>query len=255
MYYSQFGEDRILAEFFRGKRAGTCVEVGANDGITGSNSYYFEKVGWTCVLVEPNLDLCVQIRANRSALLFACAASDSEGTAVLQVAEGAEFAHAISTLEAGGDAARRINAAGFTARPVDVPLRRLDDILVEAGIKAPVDFVTIDVEGHEMSVLAGFSIPRWTPTVLIIEDNSGFTDRRISSHLEQFGYVPFLRTGVNDWYAHKDNREFVRRSRQLAYALTGVATRGRNGSLRAARAILDTIPGARNLYRSLRRRP
>jgi hypothetical protein len=29
------------------------VEVGAHDGITGSNTYRFEKAGWKCVLVEP----------------------------------------------------------------------------------------------------------------------------------------------------------------------------------------------------------
>lgn len=253
MYHSQFGEDRILDGFFKGRKTGVCVEVGANDGITGSNSYFFEKQGWTCVLVEPNVELCVEIRRNRTAILFECAASDRAGTATLQVAEGAAFAHAISTLEADGDAVRRIDTAGFTARPVEVPLRRLDDLLVEAGVTAPIDFMTIDVEGHEMSVLAGFSVLDWTPTILIVEDNDSFGNRSVARHLAQFGYVPFLRTGVNDWYAHKDNRLLVRPSRKLAYLGAGIATRTRHLAFRAAKGALDTVPGARRVYRALRK--
>ena len=45
MYYSQFGEDRLLAEIFHDKARGQCVEVGANDGFHGSTSLYFEKLG------------------------------------------------------------------------------------------------------------------------------------------------------------------------------------------------------------------
>ena len=38
MYYSQFGEDKILEQIFNKKKAGLCVEVGANDGINDSNT-------------------------------------------------------------------------------------------------------------------------------------------------------------------------------------------------------------------------
>ncbi|MCW3018515.1 MAG: Methyltransferase FkbM, partial [Solirubrobacterales bacterium] len=51
--HAQFGEDRILAEIFGARADGCCVEVGANDGRTGSASYLFEKRGWQCLLVEP----------------------------------------------------------------------------------------------------------------------------------------------------------------------------------------------------------
>ena len=48
-------------------KIGTCIEVGAYDGISGSNSYYFEQKGWNCLCVEPNkeaFDKCQKIRKN-----------------------------------------------------------------------------------------------------------------------------------------------------------------------------------------------
>ena len=43
-FYSQSGQDRFLLEnFFRGKRGGVFVDVGAYDGETYSNTLFFEK--------------------------------------------------------------------------------------------------------------------------------------------------------------------------------------------------------------------
>jgi len=56
-YKSQFGEDKIIHEFFVNTYGesfrGNILDVGANDGISISNSYAFIKEGWTGVLIEP----------------------------------------------------------------------------------------------------------------------------------------------------------------------------------------------------------
>ena len=60
----------------------------------------------------------------------------------------------MSSLDRGAMAARR-------ARPNTrsmVPVRTLDDILTEAGAHAPIDLLSIDVEGHELEVLRGFDL-------------------------------------------------------------------------------------------------
>ena len=41
MFYSQFGEDKILSKIFQGKTQGVCVEVGANNGVDDSTSLFF----------------------------------------------------------------------------------------------------------------------------------------------------------------------------------------------------------------------
>ena len=41
-YYSQYGQDKFLTEFlFKNKKNGIFVDIGANDGISFSNSYFF----------------------------------------------------------------------------------------------------------------------------------------------------------------------------------------------------------------------
>ena len=43
---SQGGEDAFLNRYFNGTRVGTYLDIGCNDGIDGSNTYYFQQRGW-----------------------------------------------------------------------------------------------------------------------------------------------------------------------------------------------------------------
>lgn len=195
-YYSQNGEDRTLNALYRNRRSGTCIEVGAHDGIHLSNTYYFEQLGWRCVLVEPNADLCARIRQNRKAVLFACAASDNEGVATLL--QGSDVNDVYSTLES----ANTDKTLSRNCVHVAVKTKTLTRILAEAGVDC-IDFISIDVEGHELAVLQGLDLTRWTPSIIVVEDNSNFADDRVSHHLGKHSYYRFWRTGPNDWYAHK----------------------------------------------------
>lgn len=215
-FYAQFGEDQALDALFGGKTEGLCVEVGANDGLHGSNTLFFEKLGWDCILIEPNPELCTAMRCFRTAQLFEVAASDSDGKAVLQVATGAAGAHAVSTMDAGAGM-RTLRAHGFDHKPVEVVTRRLDMIFDEVVGSRRIDFMTIDVEGHEMAALSGLSLDRWRPRVLIIESNSTAAGVAVADHLRGAGYVRFRRTGVNDWYAHLSDPQLATTWRRGLY--------------------------------------
>ena len=54
-FFSQLGQDRYLLEnFFRGKRGGVFVDIGAYDGQTFSNTLFFERsMAWTGLCIEP----------------------------------------------------------------------------------------------------------------------------------------------------------------------------------------------------------
>lgn len=216
-FYSQFGEDRILIDIFSDVPNGLCIEVGANDGINDSTSFHFEKKGWRCILIEPNPDLCKTIRAHRNSELVECAASDKAGETTLYVASGSERAHGVSTVIQSEDALKRIGSFGFTYTSVKVETQTLDQILNLQKIDRPIDFLTIDVEGHELAVLKGFDIEKWHPTIIILEDNSNYEDAAVRNHLNGFDYVPFRRTGVNEWYAHKDNSTLINVSSLVSY--------------------------------------
>jgi len=203
--HAQFDEDRILAEIFGERSNGACVEVGANDGRTGSASYLFEQRGWQCLLVEPIPALVEEIRKHRTCRVVNCAASSGEGEAKFFVAENVE---AVSGLDLSPERAEWIERAGGTIKETTVRTATLDSLLEEAGFDQ-LDFVTIDVEGHELSVLEGFDLNRYRPRIVILEDNSVEGDTGVIEHMTEHGYVHFKRTGVNEWYARADDAQLI----------------------------------------------
>lgn len=251
MFHAQFGEDRLLSRLFAGCAVGACIEVGANDGVTGSNTLYFERLGWNCVLIEPNPDLARLLRETRSGQVFECAASRAEGNATLQLAEGDALAHAVSTIGSDERARESVRAHGFRSRPVEVRTRRLDDILSEAEVTPGFEFLTLDVEGHELEALSGLSLDRWKPQLLIVEDNTRFGDVPVRRYLARAGYVPFHRTGVNDWYAHRSNRAIVPGGRWFRYAKATIDARAGMAGIRLA-GRMARVPALRRTVRAAR---
>jgi hypothetical protein len=70
-------------------------------------------------------------------------------------------------------------------------------------LSAPIDFVSIDVEGHEPDVLAGFDLQRWRPRLLVIEDH--VLNLRLHRLLQSGGYKWVQRVDFNGWYVPQDN--------------------------------------------------
>jgi FkbM family methyltransferase len=198
-YFAQFGEDKILNQIFN-KNEGVCVEVGGFDGITGSNTLFFERLGWRCIIVEPMPEFCRKIKAVRNCDIVEVAASDKDGEVDFYVASGVET---LSTIEKNdGHFARIKSLSNQEIKKINVKTARLDDILIKLGIDN-VDFMTIDVEGHEMSVLSGMDFEVIVPRILIIEDNSNGESSQVRDLMRTFSYVRFKRTGCNDWYINK----------------------------------------------------
>jgi FkbM family methyltransferase len=121
------------------------VDVGANEGVySGRLSqlcgkvHAFEPIPWFADALRKKMDPNVDVHQ--------IALSNRDGNAQLRIPyDGALEMHGFSTLETGND------LRGSThVRPVDVILKRLDDI-----VREPVGFLKIDVEGHELAVLQG----------------------------------------------------------------------------------------------------
>ncbi len=200
-YYSQSGEEAPLLELFADRLyGGTCVEVGAYDGVTCSNTLLFENLGWTVILVEPDPTLFKKILKSRRARAFNLAAGRATARARFSVAQGAEHLSAIDpTVRHLG----RIEEEKGVIREVTVEVDALDHMLEEAGVKS-VDFVSIDVEGYELEVLRGFTLEKYQPRVVLIEDASDLRraqDRKVFSFMRRHGYARFHRCGCNDYYA------------------------------------------------------
>jgi hypothetical protein len=85
-----------------------------------------------------------------------------------------------------------------------VKLRRLDTILAEhAPDLEQIEIVSVDVEGWELEVLAGFSLERYRPQVLIVENL--LNKARYRRALKQRGYRLWRHVGLNDVYVPDDS--------------------------------------------------
>jgi len=217
LFKAQFGEDRILWQVFRGRSMGYFIEVGAYDGVTLSNTYFLEQMGWSGLLVEPILPLCERAAAARPrsrVIHAACGKKGSRGTAKFTVAQHVPV---LSFLRADQEHIDRCLREGAELVEIDVPLRTLDDILLEtrktqgavAGPWVPqagwrIDLVSIDTEGCELDVLDGFDLDRFKPRVLVME-NDRSVGEGIEPYLSGRGYRKFHRRKINDFYIRTDD--------------------------------------------------
>ena len=79
-FFSQSGQDRILKNhFFKNKKKGFFVEIGAFDGIEGSNCLYFENnYAWNGIALEPSKTQFSKLKKNRKCSVLNLAISSSE---------------------------------------------------------------------------------------------------------------------------------------------------------------------------------
>jgi hypothetical protein len=86
---------------------------------------------------------------------------------------------------------------------IEVPNRTLDSVLEEAGAPTRFNFLSIDVEGHEIEVLRGFDIARWQPHLVLLEDH--VADLSKHRFLTGAGYRIVRRYENNGWYVPRDS--------------------------------------------------
>jgi FkbM family methyltransferase len=192
-------ETRLIAAFF-GSRHGYFVEVGANDPRARSQTFHLEQAGWTGVLVEPQPALAGLLRANRSAKVYAVACSSPEN------AGRALPLHVAGPLSALDRERMAPGAAPETV--IQVPVKTLDSVLEDAGAPPGFDFLSIDVEGHELEVLRGFSIARWRPRLILLEDH--VADLSKHRYLKAAGYRIVRRYENNGWYVASGSSDRAR---------------------------------------------
>ncbi len=183
-------EQRLKEEFFFDTPNGFFVDVGANDPIEGSQTWHLEQKGWRGVLVEPQPKLAQKLKEQRRALVFACACSSPQNA-------GKTLPFQLAGIQSS------LNLNFFVAgmrkeKIIEVPVRTLDDILIEAKAPVPIDLLSIDVESHEIDVLSGFAFERWRPRLIFIEDN--VFNLQLHRVLQSHGYKWVRRTGLNAWY-------------------------------------------------------
>lgn len=185
--YEAFPPRRIVASKLIHKKLKTLfaankgyfIEAGANNGIKGSNTYYLERYcGWTGLLIEPIPHRFVECKRARPR-------SKSVHCGLVSDAYSREYVELVymdlmsMVRDHGGalDLSTQLEKSLRTKRYGDdltgttffAPARTLSAVLQDQGFPQ-VDFLSLDVEGHELDVLKGNDFERCSPRYILVED-------------------------------------------------------------------------------------
>jgi FkbM family methyltransferase len=212
-FYSQEGQDSFLETcVFKGYKNGVFFDVGAHDGKSLNNTLYFEKVnGWTGVNIEPNKLRFDELLKNRpDCVNLDCAISNFNGeTDFLNLVGYTEMLSGIlSEYDPRHMHRIRMELAhhGGGARVERVPVRTIESICEEHNIPV-IDYLSIDVEGAEFSVIKSINFDKVFIEVIVFENNyNDGNTTGIITYLEGKGYKRIDKQCLDVFMIHENSK-------------------------------------------------
>ena len=158
--YSGGAIDLIVDYYFKDKKKGVYVDVGAYHPFSGSNTYKLFSRGWSGInldLDQQTIDAFNFFRPNDENICAAVSNNNEE--------KKFYFHHnrsAINTLD---------ERMGYRAKEIrKIKTTTLNDIFESSKFKSSeIDFLSIDVEGHELNVIKGIDLEKFPIKIIVIE--------------------------------------------------------------------------------------
>lgn len=198
-FYGQHKEDAILWGLFHTLKTGVFVDVGALDGIEYSNSYLFELANWKGVCIEAHPKYAAICKKNRpkSIVVHAAAADEDKAEVPFYTTSFGSFSSIDKNMEPYFKGTYSRHFKGYEPE-IKVPMVRLDTVFEQNGMRG-IDFISIDVEGSEVTVLKGLTLSKYKPRVILAEALDPDKEKELIGYLKPQGYT-FCRRCKNNLY-------------------------------------------------------
>ncbi|MBD1165118.1 FkbM family methyltransferase [Pelagibacterales bacterium SAG-MED13] len=195
-YFGHHELDRKLEKYLNYKN-GFFVELGANDGIKQSNTYYFEKnFNWKGILVEPIKDKyikCKKFRSNKNYFYNnACISFSFKKEKIKMIYSDLMSSISDKTILNKVDAKKHaLEGEKYLLKTekieeVWVDTITLNEIFIEIKSPKKMDFLSLDVEGSELEVLNGIDFSTYNFKFILVESRN---DDEIKKFLKIKDYI------------------------------------------------------------------
>lgn len=183
--FSQFSQDYYLFKhhFKHLKRTGTYMDVAANDAVGISNSYFFDRcLGWRGVCVEGNPIYFERLFRLRTCTLVPTCVGGIDGATV-------EFGLMGGAGGVMGKTNKHMKVWAAERKQVTTIKERCTTMtkISEREEMWVIDYLSLDVEGHELEVLKGIDWEQIKINVLTIEVNRESTPA-VEKAMQELGY-------------------------------------------------------------------
>ena len=198
-YFSEAGQDMLIKDnFFKNNKSGFFVEIGAYDGIEGSNCYHFEKfMNWEGIAVEASPLQFEKLKKNRNCKLINLAlGSENKQVEFYEVAEGFTQMSGINNINFQNSLQRIKKNSDSKINKIDIECKTFDKLIPNDQI---IDLISIDIEGNELDVLKSIDFDKYQIKVIILENNVPNELSYLKFFLEK-NFIYFDRVGMDEIY-------------------------------------------------------
>ena len=176
--YSQYGEEEVILNYFKSENSDqlSFLDIGANDGTSFSNTRKIAIDGWSGVCLEPAPASYSKLRGlyNGSDRVFALNYGISDVDGELEFHDSGNWdgrddtpPSILGTL----DPAQKLRFSGMNWNVIKCVFKTFDNFLGVSPIKK-FDFINIDVEGHDWTVLNQMDLRHLGCRMICLEHNS-----------------------------------------------------------------------------------
>lgn len=187
--YSQYNQDIILYNnFFKTIDKGYFVDIGAHDGVSLSNTKFFEDLGWEGVCIEPQPDIYKKLVTNRKCITIQGAVSDLKKKQI-EFCKITGYSSMLSGIIDYYDERHKERILSEiqsyennTKEKIIVDNYNFNNVIQQENI----NLLSIDTEGGEDKIINSIDFTRYKIDIILFEDNYDDSYNKLNDNVKKY---------------------------------------------------------------------
>lgn len=201
MKYSQYDEESIINSFFKNKKDGLVVDIGAADGINNSNSRKLILDGWSALLIEPNPNNFSKLQTlyieneNVNTLNLGCS-DTTEDKIKFYIDQNDEYEQLSTFSLEQVQKCKQMYGCDFIEKNIDVV--KTSEIFSKNNV-TKINFLSVDTESYDYKVIKGIDFDNVEIDLICVEH----LNSELEKLLEDLNYTVYHNNIGNTFFKKK----------------------------------------------------